>query len=39
MGAAVGIDSGGVQLPCPDDGERLSGERFVQFDDADVIEF
>src|SRR6266568_1566827 len=37
-GAAVGIDARRIEAGLPDDGERLSGERFVEFDDGDVAE-
>src|SRR6266571_3734658 len=37
-GAAAGIDARRVEAGLPDDGKRLSGERFVEFDDGDVAE-
>src|SRR5437763_4502788 len=36
--AAVGIDLCGVQTGLLDDGERLRGERFVEFDDRNVVQ-
>ncbi len=37
-GAPVGINAGSVKLCLLDDGQRLRGEGFVEFDDRDVIE-
>src|SRR6266702_4272573 len=37
-GAAVGIDARRIEASLLDDGQRLSGESFVEFDDGDVAE-
>src|SRR6185312_8651440 len=37
-GSSVDVDLRGVDAEYLDDGERLGGEGFVEFDDADVFE-
>src|SRR6266702_8281569 len=37
-GATAGIDARRIEAGLPDDGKRLSGESFVEFDDGDVAE-